>query len=215
MNRITSSVGALCFAVLAAGAAQAQTPQPAPAAPGQDSGMMPGRWQRPRGAGPAMNPQRRAQLMQMIQERFAQRVQARLGLTSQQMDRLRAEMRTDRDQRQQLADQERTLRQAIGDQLRPGVAANQDSLSRLLDAVAANHVARAQLEQQELRNLSFLTPVQKAQLLLMRQMLMQRVQSIREGRMGGMGGAGRAFGGRPGPSAGPQGQGPQQGPGPQ
>lgn len=192
MNKLTLNIGALCLAALVAGAARAQNPVPSTPAPGaggaggQDSGTMPMRWQRG-GGRPMMNQQRRQQLMAQIQERFAERVQARLGLTGQQMDRLRAEMRTDRDQRRQLQDQEQTLRQAIGEQLRPGVAANQDSLSRLLDAVAANHVARAQLEQQELRNLSFLTPVQKAQLILMRQMLMQRVQTIREGRLGGAG----------------------------
>lgn len=206
MNRLTRSIGALCMAVVAAGVARAQNPQPAPAPGGsQDSGMMPMRWQRP--MRPAMDPQRREQLMAQIQERFAERVQARLGLTNQQMDRLRAEMRTNRDQHQRLQGQEQDLRRAIGEQLRPGVAANQDSLSRLLDAVAANHVARAQLEQQELRDLSFLSPVQRAQLLLMRQMLLQRVETIREGRS--MGGTGRpGFGGRQGPPAG-------QGPGPQ
>ena len=206
MNKLAVNVGALCLAVFAVGAARAQNPAPSTPAPGaggaggQDSGAMPMRWQRGGGGGggrPMMNQQRRQQLMAQIQERFAERVQARLGLTGQQMDRLRAEMRTDRDQRRQLQDQEQTLRQAIGEQLRPGVAANQDSLSRLLDAVAANHVARAQLEQQELRNLSFLTPVQKAQLILMRQMLMQRVQTIREGRMGGAGRQG--FGAPQGP----------------
>ncbi len=209
MKRLVTNIGALGLIAVAAGLAQAQNPPPAPetggrGGGGQDSGAARMYWQRP--MRPAMDPARRQQLMEQIQERFAQRVQARLGLTNQQMDRLRAEMRTDRDQHRQLGDQEQALRQAIGDQLRPGVAANQDSLSRLLDAVAANHVARAQLEQQELRNLSFLTPVQKAQLLLMRQMLMQRVQTIREGRTGG---AGRAFSGRQGPPPGDQGPGPQ------
>lgn len=207
MNKVTTSVGALCLAVLAAGAVQAQNPQPAPRAAGgggQDSGMMPMRWQGP--GRPGMNPERRQQLMAQIQERFAERVQARLGLTNQQMDRLRAEMRSDRDAHQRLQEQEQDLRRAIGDQLRPGVAANQDSLSRLLDAVAGNHVARAQLEQQELRDLSFLTPVQKAQLLLMRQMLLQRVETIREGRMSGAARGG--FGGRQAPP-------PNPGPGPE
>jgi hypothetical protein len=205
MNKLTMSVGALCLAVVTAGAAQGQNPRPAPGAGGgQDSGTMPMRWQGP--GRPGMNPQRREQLLAQIQERFAERVQTRLGLTSQQMDRLRTEMRTNRDAHQRLQGQEQDLRRAIGDQLRPGIAANQDSLSHLLDALAANHVARAQLEQQELKDLSFLTPVQKAQLLLMRQMLLQRVETIREGRMSGTARGG--LGGRQGPPA-------NQGPGPE
>lgn len=210
MSKVTRYVGALCLAVVAAGAARAQnpsTPAPPAAGGGQDSGVMPMRWQRPGMAGrPMMNQQRRRQLMAQIQQRFAARVQARLSLSDQQMDRLRTVMQQGRDQRQQLAQQEQGLRRAIGEQLRPGVAADQDSLSRLLDAVAANHVARAQLEQQELRQLAFLTPVQRAQLLLMRQMLLQRVETIREGRMSGAARGG--FGARQGPAAG-------QGPGPE
>ena len=199
MSKLTMQVGALCLAAFAAGVARAQNP-PQPAAPpgaGQDSVMTPRRWQRPGGP---MNQQRRDELMGQIQERFAQRVQVQLGLTDQQMERLRAEMRSDRDQHRQLQDREQDMRRAIGEQLKPGVAANADSLSRLLDAVAANHVARAQLEQQELRSLSFLTPVQRARLLMMRQMLMQRVETIRQGRFRGAPGM-NGFGGGPAPGA--------------
>lgn len=200
MKALTRSIGALCLAAFAAGAARAQNPpQPAPAAP-QDSGMRPMRWQRP--GRPMMSQQRRQLLLQQIQERFAARVQNRLGLTNPQMDRLRTVMAASRDHRRQLDEQEQLLRRAIGEQLRPGVAANQDSLARLLDAVAANHVAHAELERQELHDLSFLTPVQRAQLLLMRQMLMQRAETIREGRLGAQP-ARPGFGGRQAP-AGPQ-----------
>jgi len=127
--------------------------------------------------------QRMQQLRSQIEERFAQRVQAELSLTDQQMDRLRAAERTSRDRRQALNDHEQDLRRAVGEQLKPGVAANADSLNKLLDAIAQNHVARAQEEQQEMRDLSqFLNPVQRARLLIMRQRLMQNVQAIREGR---------------------------------
>jgi hypothetical protein len=88
--------------------------------------------------------------------------------------------------------------------MRPGIAANQDSLSRLLDAIAANHVARDQLDQQEQRELAqFLTPVQRARLLYMRQMLLQRIESIREGRFRAQPGRAGA-GSRRAPGAAPQ-----------
>ena len=172
---------AVAFALAVAGTAVAQNP-PAGQAPGQspDSAMPFGPGMGRRGA---FRPQRAQQLRTQIEERFAQRVQTELALTDQQMDRLRAAERANRDRNQALADREQDLHRAVAEQLKPGVAANADSLGRLLDAIAANHVARAQQEQQAMRDLAqFLTPVQRARLLMMRQALMQRVQAIREGR---------------------------------
>ena len=172
-------VAALALAM--AGTAVAQNP-PAGQAPGQspDSTMPFGPGMGRRGA---FRQQRAQQLRTQIEERFGQRVQVELGLTDQQMERLRAAERNTRDRHQVLADREQDLRRAVGEQLKPGVAANADSLGRLLEAIAQNHVSRAQEEQQEMRDLGqFLTPVQRARLLIMRQALMQRVQAIREGR---------------------------------
>jgi len=176
MNRITLHAAVVALALGAAGAACAQNPQPA--AP--ESGAAPMGF---RGRGPGMMGGRREQLRTQIEMRFAQRVKTELGLNDQQMDKLQAAWRADRDRRLHLADHERDLRVAIAEQMRPGVAANQDSLARLQDALVQNHVARAQLEEQEQHELAtFLTPVQRARLLYMRQMLMQRIQTIREGR---------------------------------
>jgi len=137
--------------------------------PGQRPGMMGG--------------VRVEELRAQIEERFAQRVKMQLGLNDEQMDKLRAAVRADRDRRLHVRDREQDLRRALAEQMRPGVAANQDSVARLLDALAANHVTRDQLEQQEQQELSqFLTPVQRSQLLFMRQQLQQRIQTIREGR---------------------------------
>jgi hypothetical protein len=187
MTRIALHAAALGVALCAASAVGAQNPPP-PAAP-PDTGAMPMEHDGPR---PGMMGGRREQLRAQIEERFAQRVKVELGLSDQQMDKLRAAVRADRDRRLHVQDREMDLRRAMADQMRPGVAANQDSLSRLQDALVQNHMARAQLEQQEQRELSqFLTPVQRTRLLYMRQMLMQRIQTIREGRW-------RPQGGRPG-----------------
>ena len=177
-RRASGLVLGLVVAMAAAGAAAAQNPPV---------------WQPPVQAPDSIKEQLRTQ----IEQRFGQRVQMELGLTDQQMDRLRASQRNSRDRHQALQDREQDLRRAVGEQLKPGVAANADSLSRLLDAIAQNHVSRAQEEQQELRDLAqFLTPVQRARLLMMRQALMQRVQAIREGRWS-------APAGRPGFPGGP------------
>jgi len=195
MNRMMRYALVVALGLTVAGGAIAQNP-PAGQAPGQspDSTMPFGPGMGRRGA---FRQPRAQQLRMQIEERFGQRVQTELGLTDQQMDRVRAAERNSRDRHQALADREQDLRRAVGEQLKPGVAANADSLSRLLDAIAQNHVSRAQEEQQEMRDLAqFLTPVQRARLLIMRQALMQRVQAIREGRWS-------APAGRPGFPGGP------------
>ena len=188
-------------AILAGPGVRAQNPTPVPADTGAPIvNPMPG------GRG-AVAGARAEQLRAMIEERFAQRVKVELGLTDQQLDKLRTAMRADRDRRLHLRDREVDLRRAMAEQMRPGVAANQDSLSRLQDALVQNHVARAQLEQQSERELAqFLTPVQRARLLQMRQMLMQRIETIRQGRF-------RQPAGRPGLRGQPPAESP--GPGPQ
>lgn len=167
--------------MLAAGAARAQNPPRHPPAvqPPHDTAAMPGpEWQ------PGMRmqgPPDRGRLQQEIQERFARRVQIELGLNDQQMERLRQASRTNEDRHRDMGRREADLHRAVMGQLQPGVAANQDSVARLLDAIAANRVARAQLEQQELRELAqFLTPVQRARLLLMRRAFKDQVEEIRE-----------------------------------
>lgn len=179
MNRARRYAGVLVLGLTVAGSAVAQNPPSSQAPMQSQDSTMPFRM---RGRAPFRG-QRAEELRSRIEERFAQRVQMELSLSDQQMERLRAAERASRDRHQALNDREQDLRRAVGEQLRPGVAANADSLSRLLDAIAQNHVARAQQEQQELRDLSqFLNPVQRARLLIMRQRLMQSVQAIREGR---------------------------------
>ncbi|HTT67996.1 MAG TPA: hypothetical protein VMF70_08210 [Gemmatimonadales bacterium] len=176
LMKIALPAAALAIALVTGRSAQGQNPTPSPA----DTGAPMGNAMRRPGL---RGGERAEQLRGMIEERFAQRVKVELGLTDQQLDRLRGAMRADRDRRMHLRDREQDLRGAIYEQMRPGVAANQDSLSRLQDALVQNHLARAQLEQQNERELAqFLTPVQRARLLQMRAMLMQRIQTIREGR---------------------------------
>ncbi len=184
MHIISRPAMLVVVALATTGVAVAQNPSPGAQPPANAARPYPGA-----GFFSPMQQQRRAQLRMQIEQRFAARVQSQLGLSDDQMSRLRQAEQASRDRRQTLNQREQALRQAVGEQLQPGVAADPDSLSRLLDGIAANHVARAQEEQQELRDLSqFLTPVQSARLLMMRQQLMQRVQAIREGRFRPQGG---------------------------
>ena len=130
------------------------------------------------------DPDRLARVRAQIEERFGQRIQSELELNDQQMERLRTAGRANEDRQRETNRREGDLFRAVVEQLRPGVAANQDSLGRMLDGIAALRVQRAQSEQQELRELAqFLNPLQRAQLLLMRRQLMERINAIRGGDM--------------------------------
>ena len=127
---------------------------------------------------------RAQELRERIEERFAQRVQEQLGLTDEQTTKLRATRREYGDRRRGLEARERDLRLTLTGQLRPGVAANPDSVARLTKALLDLRVDYAKTWRDEMDNLSYLTPVQRAQLYVMRDRLLQRVQEIRDERGG-------------------------------
>jgi hypothetical protein len=116
-------------------------------------------------------------LRQRIEERFAARVQQDLGLTNEQTAKLRASSQTFGARRRELRSRERTLRDALDGQLRPGVAANQDSVTKLTDALVELRITSAQAAREEMKDLSkYLNPVQRARLLLMRERFYHRVK---------------------------------------
>jgi hypothetical protein len=124
------------------------------------------------------------ELRERIEERFAQRVQEQLGLSDEQTAKLRATSREYGDRRRALETRERDLRLALTGQLRPGVAADQDSVGRLTKALVDLRVEYAKTWRDEMDDLSYLSPVQRAQLYVMRDRLLQRVQEIRDERGG-------------------------------
>jgi Spy/CpxP family protein refolding chaperone len=123
-------------------------------------------------------------LRQRIEERFAQRVQEQLALTDEQAAKLRATSQEYGERRRKMEARERDLRVALSGQLRPGVAADQDSVARLTKALVDLRVDYANTWRDEMNALSYLTPVQRAQLYVMRDRLLQRVQEIRDERGG-------------------------------
>jgi hypothetical protein len=127
---------------------------------------------------------RAEELRARIEERFAQRVQEQLGLSDEQTAKLRATSREYGERRRVMESRERDLRVALTRQLRPGVAANQDSVARLTRALVDLRVDYAKTWRDEMNDLSYLTPVQRAQLYVMRDRLLQRVQEIRDERGG-------------------------------
>lgn len=122
-------------------------------------------------------------LRERVRERFAQRVQQELDLTPEQMDRLRATAGTYAGERRDLELRQRTMRDALARQLRPGAAASQDSVARLTDSLLALRVRYAESFQTEQAELArYLDPVQRARLWVMRERLLVRARELRHRR---------------------------------
>lgn len=153
--------------------------------------------------GPPPDPARLEQLRQEIEARFGAQVREQLGLSDEQAAKLKAMSDDYAQKRRALEADERQLRQALAGQLRPGIAANSDSVTRYVDQLTALRVRYAQTFQSEMRDLnSVLTPVQRGQYMLMRDRLMNRIRDLREMRALQEGGPGRPFPGGQGPRGG-------------
>ncbi len=141
-------------------------------------------------------------LRAQIEERFAQHVQQELRLTPDQATKLRASQERFGTRRRALMRQQLERRLALQGQMRPGEAANADSVKKLMDGFQAGRTEMFKIEQDEDREMAgYLTPVQQARYQMMRQRLLERVNEMREQRRGRMG-----------PGMGPQGGWPQRRP---
>jgi hypothetical protein len=118
-------------------------------------------------------------LRHQIEERFALKAQEKLGLTNEQTARLRATSQQFGTRRSELRARGHRLREALAGQLKPGVAANQDSVAKLTDAMIELRMAQAQIARDEIKEQSkYLTPVQRAQLYVMRERFAHRVREV-------------------------------------
>jgi hypothetical protein len=126
------------------------------------------------------DPARADSLRTIIQERFARQVVQQLGLTQDQADRLRRTALNWFAERRTLEIRERRLKLALAGQMRPGVAADQDSVARLTDALLTLKIQQVQTYRDELKDMSYLTPVQRAQFFLMRERLLEAIQNAQD-----------------------------------
>ena len=135
------------------------------------------------------NPLLAERLRLQIEQRFGERLQEELGLSEDQASRLRILLAGIAARRRGMEQDERRLRHALAAQLRPGVAANADSVARLVDALTNHRVAFAQTFKDEMRELAgILNPVQRGQYLMLRDRLMQRALELQQGRLLNQGG---------------------------
>ena len=119
-----------------------------------------------------------------MRQRMEAHVTKELGLTGDQAAKLRATHDRFVPQRREIKQRQRAIHQALRGQLQPGVAANSDSVRKLLDARLEGRSALLQLNRDADKELAgFLTPVQRARLEMMG-------VHKRHGRMHGQGGRG-------------------------
>jgi Spy/CpxP family protein refolding chaperone len=130
------------------------------------------------------DPARADSLRGVIQQRFARQVQQQLGLTQEQADKMRATTLTYFARRRTLEIQERRLKQALASQMRPGQAADQDSVARLTDQLLTLKIQQVQSYRDELKEMTYLTPVQRAQFFIMRERLLEAIQNAQEDTTG-------------------------------
>jgi hypothetical protein len=124
-------------------------------------------------------------LRAMVTQRFMENYRRQAGLTDDQFMKFQAAVRRHWDDRRTLQQREREAMQALGDQLRPGVAADEAAVTRLLDEVVAvqqERVEKLRAEQQDLA--TFLNPVQRAQLLIAFAQLEHQIEQLMQRRMG-------------------------------
>lgn len=136
----------------------------------------------PAGAQVRQDPER---LREQVVQRFLENYRQQAGLTDEQYGQLQSVVRRQWQARRELQERERVTVMALEGQLRPGVAADRDSVTRLLDQLTALQQERAQrlvAEQDEVK--SFLDPVQRAQLVLAFARLERQIQQLIQQRTG-------------------------------
>lgn len=132
----------------------------------------------------AQQPARRQrQLQQQVVQRLMQNFRAQAGLTDQEYERFREVITSSFTRRTEIQLRERSLWAALDDQMRPGVAADADSLIRVMDSLIDVQSELVELQRQDQEQYAgFLTPVQRAQLMLTTRRLQNNIQGIMQRR---------------------------------
>ncbi len=125
----------------------------------------------------------RRQLQQQVMQRLLQNGRAQAALTDGQFDRYQEIARRGMARRNEVRRLEMESWRALEGQMRPGVAADEDSVTALIDSlilIPEHLIEVARVEQQEYSE--FLTPVQRAQLLLTHRRFDNNIRQIMQRR---------------------------------
>jgi hypothetical protein len=131
-------------------------------------------------------------LRAQVVQRFLENYRMQAGLTDEQHGKVQTIVRSSFERRRAIQERERDIVQRLEGQMRPGVAANQDSVTALLDRllqIQSERVEQARAEQRECAQ--FLTPVQRAQFVLAFTRLEGQIEQVIRRRMEGAGQPGR------------------------
>jgi Spy/CpxP family protein refolding chaperone len=123
-------------------------------------------------------------LRERVERRFSERIKEELSLTDEQAVKLKEVAKENGSRRRELRRRERALYAAIDQQLEAEEKADQDSVARMTREMLDLRVEYAQSLRDEMGKLTFLTPVQRAKLMAMRDRLLHRVHEMREDRRG-------------------------------
>jgi Spy/CpxP family protein refolding chaperone len=122
-----------------------------------------------------------------MMQRMETHMKKELGLTDDQAAKFHATHERFFPQHRDVMERGRAIREGLRTQLQPGVAANADSVRKLLDARQQNRAAMTQLERDMDRELAgYLTPVQRARLEMMHEHMMMHRGRGREPHGGNM-----------------------------
>ena len=141
-------------------------------------------WAEPLPAQADSGPPRGPRVRERIEHRFAERLRHELQLTDEQASRLREVAKENGRRRRELRLRERALRDALDEQLREEGRADRDSVLRLTRELLELRVEYARSWQREMEDLEFLSPVQRARLMVLRERLLHKVHEMREARRG-------------------------------
>jgi hypothetical protein len=125
---------------------------------------------------------RQQALQKAVRQRFSQVVKTRLNLSDEQSQKLDATDQRFQRQRNQIGQDERASRQSLAAALADsGGAQDQTKISEYMDQLVQAQHKRADLLEQEQKELgTFLTPVQRAKFLGLREQLNASVKQLRQ-----------------------------------
>jgi len=135
----------------------------------------------------------RQMLQQQVMQRYMQNYKQQAGLNDEQFQDFTQLTERAFNERRELQQRERVLWQALEGQMKPGVAADADSLINLIGAIFDVQEELIETERRNQADMAeFLTPVQRAQLMLSQRRLQHNIQNVMRNRQQNMeGGGGR------------------------
>jgi len=126
----------------------------------------------------------RQQLQQQVIEWLMQNTRVQAGLTDEQFERYREIARRSIANSNAIQNRERNLWLALEGQMRPGIAADDDSVEALIDSLVTIPGQRVDLQRSDQREYAeFLTPVQRAQLMLSHRRFENNIRQILQRRL--------------------------------